>query len=119
MYQLEGLSKFFYSQEGGKYPVYDEYEREVASFASEDEAKAYVAKKDREEYDRMWKFVMSNEARDCMEIVSEQIGEKLTEKQKERVLEEYIYQTTACEVYDYYKMKATIKHVLKEKKSKE
>ena len=115
MYKLDGLSKFFYSQEGDKYCVYDEYEREVASFASEQEAKDYVAKKDREEYDKMWEFVMSNEARECMEIVSEQLGKKLTDKQKEQVLEEYIYQTTACEVYDYNKMKATIRGVLKEK----
>ena len=117
MGDLEGLSKFFYSQEGDKYRVYDEYETEVASFSTEQEAKDYVANKDKEAYDKMWEFVMRHEAEECMIIVAEGLGVKLTDKQKEAILYDYIFQTTACEVYDYYKMKATIKRILKEKKS--
>ena len=117
MSDLEGLSKFFYSQEGDKYRVYDEYETEVASFSTEQEAKDYVAKKDKEAYDKMWEFVMRHEAEECMIIVAEGLNVKLTDKQKEEILYDYIFQTTACEVYDYYKMKATIKRILKEKKS--
>ena len=111
MSDLEGLSKFFYSQEGDKYRVYDEYETEVASFSTEQEAKDYVANKDKEEYDRMWEFVMRHEAKECLDIVSEQIGEKLTEEQKEQVLKEYVYDTTACTVYNYPIMKRTIKQI--------
>lgn len=83
---LDGLSKFFYSLAGGKYCVYDEYETEVASFSTEQEAKDYVAKKDKEAYDRMWEFVMRHEAEECMIIVAEGLNVKLTDKQKEEVL---------------------------------
>lgn len=114
---LDGLSKYFFSLVDGKFCVYDEYEREVASFATYEEAKDYVANKDKEAYDKMWEFVMRHEAEECMLIVAEGLNVKLTDKQKEEVLYDYIYQTTACEVYDYYKMKATIKRILKEKKS--
>lgn len=112
---LDGLSKYFYTLNGEKYCVYDEYESEVASFSTEQEAKDYVAKKDKEAYDRMWEFVMRHEAEECMIIVAEGLNVKLTDKQKKEILYDYVYQTTACEVYDYYKMKATIKRILKNK----
>ena len=68
------------------------------------------------DYDKMWKIVMEKEAKDCMEIVAESLDIKLTAEEKKQVIEEYVYQTTACVVYDYIKMKAVLEHVKKGKK---
>lgn len=65
----------------------------------------------------MWEKVMFKEAKECLDIVSQQIGEELTEKQKKQILKEYVYDTTACTVYNYPIMKRTIKRIVKEKKS--
>ena len=59
----------------------------------------------------MWEKVMFKEAKECLDVVSQQIGEELTKEQKKQILKEYVYDTTACTVYNYPIMKRTIKQI--------